>query len=58
MNTNGPMKDRSIGIVSNMLNLSAKGILSSNQVCAAGHFYVDKPCEPCGKQRLVTTDGR
>ena len=39
MNPNGPAKDRYIRIVSNMMELTAKGILSKNQVRTAGHFY-------------------
>ena len=58
MNPNGPTNDIYIGIVSNMLKLTARGIFSANQVCAVGHFYDDKPRKLGGKQQLVTTDGR
>ena len=58
MNPNGYKKDRYIGIVSNMLDLLAKGIFSANQVRAAGHFYDENPRKLGGKQRLVTTDVR
>ena len=42
MNTNVYKKDRYIGIVSNMIELPAKGTFSANQVCTAGLFYDDK----------------
>ena len=58
MNPNGPMKDIYIGIVSNMLELPDKDILSANQVRSAGHFYEEKQRKLGGKQQLVTTDGR
>ena len=41
-----------------MLEFPAKGILLTNQVHAAGHFYNNKPHKICGKQILVTTDIR
>ena len=31
------------GIMSNMIELPAKGIFYANQVCAAGQFYEDNP---------------
>ena len=55
---NGDKKDTYIGIVSTTLEFPSKGILSSNQVRASGHFYDNKPRKLRGKQRLVTTDGR
>ena len=57
MNPNRDNNYRYIGIVSNMLELPAKGIFSANQVCAIVHFYDNKPCKLGGKQRLVNTDG-
>ena len=42
MNPNRYRKDRYIRIVSNMIELLAKGIFSANQVCAAGLFYDNK----------------
>ena len=47
-----------IGIVSNMLELSAKGIFSINQVRPVGHLYDKKPSKLGVKLWLVTTDGR
>ena len=58
MNPNGPNKDRYIVIVFDMLDFTSKGILSTNKVRAACHFYKDKLCKLGGKQILVTTDGR
>ena len=58
MNPNGPIKDRYIGIVSNMLEFPAKGISSANQVRATSHLYYDKPRKLGVKHQLVTTDGR
>ena len=58
MNPNGDKKNRYIGIVSNMIEFTAKGIFSANQVCATSHFYDKNTCKLGGKQRLVTTDGR
>ena len=58
MDNNGDKKDIYISIVSNMLDLPSKGILSANQVCASGHFYDDKPHKFGRKQSMFTTDGR
>ena len=55
INTNGSNKDIYIGIVSNMLELPPKGILYTNQVRAASHFYYDKLRKLGGKQRLLIT---
>ena len=49
MNPNGNKRDRYIGIVSTMLDFPAKGILSTNQVHAAGHLYEKNPCKLGGK---------
>ena len=57
MNPNRDNKYRYIVILSNMLELPAKGIFSINQLLAVGHFYNNKPCKLGGKQRLVTTYG-
>ena len=57
-NPNGDKKEIYIGIVSNIIELSDKGILSANQVRTAGHFYDNKPHKIRGKQWLVTADGR
>ena len=51
-------KDIYIVIVSTMLDLSAKGVFSTHQFCAIGHFYDEKQHKLGGKQQLVTTDGR
>ena len=56
MNPNGDKNNIYIEIVSNMLDLPAKGIFSANQVHATGHFYDNKPRKLGNKQRLVTTD--
>ena len=58
MNPNGYNEDKCIVIVSNILELPAKVIFSSNQVLAAGRFYDDKQRKLGGKQWLVTTDSR
>ena len=42
MNPNRYRKDRYIRIVSNMIELLAKGIFSANQVCVAGLLYDKK----------------
>ena len=57
VNTNGDKKDRYIGIVSNMLEFTAKGIFSENHVHAAGQFYDDKPRKLGGRKSMVPTDG-
>ena len=49
-NTNGSKKDIYTIIVSNMLDLSAKGIFYSNQVHIVGHFYDDMPQKLGGKK--------
>ena len=41
-----------------MLELPSKGILSTNQVRAAGLLYDEEPCKLGGKKMLVTKDGR
>ena len=58
VNSNGPVKDRYIGIVFNMLEFPDKVIYSANQVCAAGQSYDDNPRKLGGKHRLVITDRR
>ena len=58
INPNGFNNYIYIGIVSNMLELSAKGIFSINQVRDVGHLYDNKPSKLWVKQWLVTTDGR
>ena len=58
MSPDVPIKDRYIGIVSIMLEIPAKGILSSNNFRAAVPLYDNKPHKLGGKQWLVTTDGR
>ena len=58
MNPIGYKKDRYIRIISNMIELTAKGIFSANQVCAAGLFYDDKMRKLTGEKSMVTTDGR
>ena len=58
MNPNGLVEDKCIVIFSNMLELPIKGILSTNQVCATGHFCYYKPKQIGRKQILVTVDAR
>ena len=58
INKNRYNKHRCIGIVSNVLELSAKVIFSVNQVCPVCHYYDNKPSKLGVKQWLVTTDGR
>ena len=57
-NPNGYKKDRYIIIVSNMIELPAKGTFSANQVCASGLFYDNKTRKIGVEKRMVTTDGR
>ena len=45
INPNGDKKYIYIGIVSNVLEFTAKGIFTTNQARAAGHFYDDEPYE-------------
>ena len=55
---NSLVEDKCIIIFSNMLKWSVKGILYTNQVRAADHFYDYKPHKIGSKQRLVTVDTR
>ena len=45
INPNRDKKYRYIGIVSNMLEFTAKCTFSTNQARAVGHFYDDEPHE-------------
>ena len=52
INLNGDKKEKSIGIISNMLELPDKRIFSANQVRAVSHFYDDKPRKIGGKNNV------
>ena len=57
INTNVYNNYRYIGIVSNMLELSSKGILSVNQVRSFDHLYDNKPSKIEGGEWPLNTDG-